>query len=113
MEDGTFEENVFKSKDSWFVEFYAPWCGHWYADFNLTLKYFSKKLEPEWNKVASDLKGEVKVAKVDATVQTKLAQRFGVSGYPTIKFFPAGFTSDSEVVDYGGARDASSLTSWA
>jgi len=71
------------SKDSWFVEFYAPWCGH------------CKKLEPEWNKLASDLNGYVKVAKVDATVNTNLAQRFGVTGYPSIKFFPAGMTSDS------------------
>lgn len=36
-------------------EFYAPWCGH------------CKKLEPEWNKVGSELKGKVKVAKIDAT----------------------------------------------
>lgn len=55
LEDGNFDENVYKSKDSWFVEFYAPWCGH------------CKKLEPEWNKVATELKGEMKVAKVDAT----------------------------------------------
>ncbi len=51
----------------------------------------------------------MKVAKVDATAQTKLASRFGVSGYPTLKFFPAGITSDSEVIDYSGGRDASSL----
>ncbi len=29
LEDGNFDENVYKSKESWFVEFYAPWCGHW------------------------------------------------------------------------------------
>jgi protein disulfide-isomerase A6 len=101
LEDGNFDENVFKSKDSWFVEFYAPWCGH------------CKKLEPEWFKVASSLNGVVKVAKVDSTVHTRSAQRFGISGYPTIKFFPAGSTRDSDMVDYGGARDAASLTSWA
>lgn len=60
LEDGNFDENVFKSKDSWFIEFYAPWCGH------------CKKLEPEWFNVARSLKGEVKVAKVDATVHTRL-----------------------------------------
>jgi hypothetical protein len=32
-----------------------------------TFPIISKKLEPEWNKVASELKGEIKVAKVDAT----------------------------------------------
>jgi protein disulfide-isomerase A6 len=46
---------VYGSKDIWFVEFYAPWCGH------------CKALEPEWNTVAADMKGKVKFAKVDAT----------------------------------------------
>lgn len=55
----------------------------------------------------------VKVAKVDATVHPKVAQRFGVNGYPTIKFFPAGFPSDSEALDYNGGRDASTLGAWA
>jgi len=84
LDDNSFDDYVYKSKESWFVEFYAPWCGH------------CKKLEPEWNKLASELKGgPIKVAKVDATVATKLASRFGISGYPSIKFFPAGTSSDS------------------
>lgn len=52
-----FDDLVLKSKDIWFVEFYAPWCGH------------CKKLEPEWNAAASKLKGQVKLGKVDATVE--------------------------------------------
>ncbi len=45
------------SEDLWIIEFYAPWCGH------------CKRLEPEWNKAGSNLKGEVKVGKVDATTE--------------------------------------------
>ena len=101
LDDANFDEHVMKSKDAWFVEFYAPWCGH------------CKKLEPEWINVATQLKGLVKVAKVDATTSPNVAQRFGVSGYPSIKFFPAGFSSDANIIEYGGARDASSMTEWA
>jgi len=56
-----FDELVLNSKDIWFVDFYAPWCGH------------CKKLEPEWNIAATKLKGQVKLGKVDATVETELA----------------------------------------
>ena len=55
-----FDDEVLGSKDIWFVEFYAPWCGH------------CQKLEPEWNEAATKLKGQVKFGKVDATVETAL-----------------------------------------
>lgn len=71
---------------------YVIQCGH------------CKSLAPEWAALATNLKGEVKVAKVDATENKELAARFGVQGYPTIKFFPVGSKDDSSAVDYNGAR---------
>jgi len=41
----------------------------------------------------------VAFAKIDATVESDLAQRFDVSGYPTLKFFKKG-----EPTDYDGPR---------
>ncbi|VDK55701.1 unnamed protein product [Anisakis simplex] len=74
------------------VEFYAPWCGH------------CKALAPEYVKAAEKL--SVPLAKVDATVESKLATRFEVSGYPTLKFWHKSDTP----VDYDGPRDADGMS---
>lgn len=100
LTDENFND-LMSSEELWIVDFYAPWCGH------------CKNLEPEWNKAATNLKGEVKVAKVDATAQPSLASRFGVNAYPQIKLFPSGPKSDGLVEDYEGNRDSGSITNWA
>lgn len=71
----------------WLIEFYAPWCGH------------CKKLAPTWEKLAVTLKGKVNVAKVDVTENRDLGSRFGIKGFPTVKFLRKG-----KVYDYSGAR---------
>jgi protein disulfide-isomerase A6 len=74
------------------VEFYAPWCGH------------CKSLAPTYEKLGLAFEGEssVLIAKVDADAHRELGSKYGVSGFPTIKFFPPG---KSEPEDYEGGRD--------
>lgn len=81
----------------WFVKFYAPWCGH------------CKKLAPEWEKAATDLKADgLKIAKVDATQEKELASKYGVRGYPTIKLFKNG----KEGEKYSGPRKAAGIAKY-
>lgn len=96
-----FDALVLKSKDIWIVEFYAPWCGH------------CKALEPEYAQAAKNLKGQVKLGKVDATVEQELAARFDVRGYPTVKVFDYGLSKSYQTAyDYPGERTASAITSF-
>ena len=48
----------------------------------------------------------MKLGVVDATVHTQLAQRYGIQGFPTIKFFAAG-KKNGQAEEYDGGRTAS------
>jgi len=86
--DSTLEEN-----DLVLVEFYAPWCGH------------CKRLAPEYEKAASELYGQVPLAKVDCTVEKEICERYEVQGFPTIKVFK----KNSAPTDYDKGRTASDI----
>jgi len=88
-----FDSHVDGSKAA-FVEFYAPWCGH------------CKHLEPEYEKLGEAFAGSsvILVAKVDADAHKDLGGRFGVTGFPTLKFFPKGWKKGDEPVAYNGGR---------
>ncbi|SAL97702.1 hypothetical protein [Absidia glauca] len=82
------------------VEFYAPWCGH------------CKNLAPIYSELGDAFahSDDVIIAKVDADEHRDLGGAFGVQGFPTLKWFPKGVTTQEGVEDYKGGRDLDSLS---
>lgn len=92
----SFDRSVNDGK-AWFVEFFAPWCGH------------CKRLEPTWELISEQLEGEVVVASVDATVEKQLARRFNINGFPSLLFFKDGYY----YTFHGADREPNTLTQFA
>ncbi len=95
-----FDQVVLKSGKPTLVEFFAPWCGH------------CKTLAPVYEELALTLehaKDKVQIAKVDADAQRELGKRFGIQGFPTLKFFDG---KSDKPTDYSGGRDIESLTNF-
>ncbi|XP_075063951.1 protein disulfide-isomerase A3 [Mixophyes fleayi] len=88
-------DSVVPQHEMMLIEFYAPWCGH------------CKKLAPEYEEAATKLKGTAPLAKVDCTANSKVCNKYGVSGYPTLKIFRNGEESGA----YDGPRSADGIVS--
>lgn len=57
-----------------------------------------KRLAPAYEEVGQAFNNmdSVLIAKVDADAERALGSRFGVRGYPTLKYFPQGSTEPEE-----------------
>eukprot|EP01012_Entosiphon_sulcatum_P010267 TRINITY_DN1596_c0_g1_i1.p1 TRINITY_DN1596_c0_g1~~TRINITY_DN1596_c0_g1_i1.p1 ORF type:complete len:573 (+),score=105.81 TRINITY_DN1596_c0_g1_i1:1179-2897(+) len=97
LKDSNFEQEVQMGfKETWFIEFYAVWCGH------------CKQLKPVWELLATDLKGKVKVAKMEANQNLETSKRFAVNAFPTIVVVDQG-----NYYEYSGARMLADLKNFA
>jgi len=91
-------DDTIKKENLILVEFYAPWCGH------------CKRLAPEYERAAKQLlklPKPIRLAKVDGTTEKELAEKYEVSGYPTLWLFRNG-----KKYKYNGPREEVGIVSY-
>ncbi len=131
-----FDDVVLKSGNPSLVEFFAPWCGRKYLLaismrsslkllFNSDLASASlrpnntdlpiidcKNLAPIYEELAQNFQhaeSKLNIAKLDADEHKELARKFGIQGFPTLKWFDG---KNKEPQEYNLGRDLDSLTSF-
>ncbi len=96
VNDTQFENEVLKSDTPVMVDFWAEWCGP------------CKVLSPIIDELAAELKGKVKVVKVNIEDSPEAPTKYGVRGIPTLMIFKNGQVVDTRV----GGMPKSQLTEW-
>jgi thioredoxin 1 len=96
VNDAQFEAEVLKADGPVLVDFWAEWCGP------------CKMLSPLVDQLADELKGRVKVVKVNIDEAPEAPTKYGVRGIPTLMIFKEGQVVDTRV----GGMPKGQLTEW-
>jgi thioredoxin 1 len=76
--DATFDAEVLKSAEPVLVDFHAEWCGP------------CKAMAPALDQVAADMKGKVKIVKLDVDANPGITGKYGIRAMPTLIIFKGG-----------------------
>jgi thioredoxin 1 len=78
LTDATFDAEVLKSTEPVLVDFYAEWCGP------------CKAMAPALDQVAGEMKGKIKIVKIDVDHNPKVSQTYRIQAMPTLMIFKNG-----------------------
>ncbi|MEW5965155.1 MAG: thioredoxin [Pseudomonadota bacterium] len=76
--DKTFDAEVLKSSEPVLVDFFAEWCGP------------CKAMAPALEQLAQEMKGKVKVVKLDVDQNPGVTSKYGIRAMPTLMLFKGG-----------------------
>lgn len=98
LTDSNFDAETCIIESPVMVKFYSPNCGH------------CVQLAPVWVQLAAALKNtDIRVVEIDCSSNQHTCNRYGVAGYPTIKFLKNGIQAEFT----GGERTLSALLHFA
>lgn len=95
--DANFDAEVLKSSEPVLVDFHAAWCGP------------CKAMAPALEQVADEMKGTVKVVKIDVDQNPVITQKMKISAMPTLIMFKGGKEVNRNV---GALIQKTKLESW-
>lgn len=94
--DASFEEQVLKSPEPVVVDFWAEWCGP------------CRMIAPSLEEIASEMKGKIKVVKLNIDENPGVASKLGIRSIPTLILFKDGKAAAQKV----GAAPKGELVRW-
>jgi thioredoxin 1 len=78
VSDSTFDQEVLKSTEPVLVDFFAEWCGP------------CKAMAPALEQVAVEMRGKLKVVKLDVDQNPTVTGKYDIRAMPTLVLFKNG-----------------------
>ncbi len=97
VSDANFGEEVLSSKEPVLVDVWAEWCGP------------CRAISPVLEELSAELKGKVKIVKLNVDENPNVTVKYGVRSIPTMILFKDGEAADMKI---GAGTPKAGLAKW-